>query len=356
MEKILKGVLKTYLNSIQIVVDLTLANFIFGISYIYLVTLQVINTNGFVNNTTNKEMLCIFAILFGIMGIKKRKVESNNSKNIEIEQNKTTIGVSINKNNIEFNNNMISNKDFEIVLGKNQHTGEIITIDFSKDPHLLVGGSTGCGKTCLINSVIYQAWLKGAIIHICDLKAMDFNITYRDILNVVETQEDTVKLLRKIVKEQRYRKEIIRNKHCKNIAQYNNLVATDEKLQRIIIMLDDILSLLNKEVNKELANECKELLAEISAQGRAPGIHLIIGIQKVENNTVPTIIRCNLSNRICGQVKDSKESQQVIGNTLAYDKTLEVGSFILNETRFKSYYLSDEYLNTNLDKYRNYND
>ncbi len=73
---------------------------------------------------------------------------------------------------INWQDYFISNENFELVLGETLL--EKIIINLNKTPHILLGGTTGSGKTILLNNLIYQCYKKGAIVYIADLKGVDF--------------------------------------------------------------------------------------------------------------------------------------------------------------------------------------
>lgn len=74
---------------------------------------------------------------------------------------------------IEWSEDMISNENFEIVLGEG-YLGKV-TVNIAKIPHMLIGGSTGSGKSVLLKLVLMQCIKKGAEVYIADFKGgVDF--------------------------------------------------------------------------------------------------------------------------------------------------------------------------------------
>lgn len=74
---------------------------------------------------------------------------------------------------IEWSENMLSKECFEIVLGEG-YSGRV-SVNISKIPHMLIGGSTGSGKSILLKLVLMQCVKKGAKIYIADFKGgVDF--------------------------------------------------------------------------------------------------------------------------------------------------------------------------------------
>lgn len=55
-----------------------------------------------------------------------------------------------------------------------------VEVDLSKIPHVLLGGSTGSGKTLLLKLMLMQCALKGAGVFIADFKGgVDFNKSWK---------------------------------------------------------------------------------------------------------------------------------------------------------------------------------
>ena len=62
----------------------------------------------------------------------------------------------------------LSNENFVLTLGES-HLG-LMTVNLNHIPHILIGGSTGSGKSILLKSLLMQAYRKGAVIYVADFK------------------------------------------------------------------------------------------------------------------------------------------------------------------------------------------
>ena len=92
-------------------------------------------------------------------------------------------------------------KSTALVLGESI-TGPV-TVDLSISPHILIGGSTGSGKTYLVLSLIYQALLKGFATYILDMKGgIDFPMSWKyGLCHYVATRTDILSVLSDLVHE-----------------------------------------------------------------------------------------------------------------------------------------------------------
>ena len=127
----------------------------------------------------------------------------------------------------------LSHKDFEIVLGKSLL--EDVKVDLNKIPHILIGGSTGSGKSFLLKHLLLQCVKKAAEVHIADFKGgVDFCRIWREkcvfIMEKNELLEDLDSLINKLEK----RKKILSDTSYSNISELNKMQYDSDKLKRII--------------------------------------------------------------------------------------------------------------------------
>jgi len=80
---------------------------------------------------------------------------------------------------IEWNDSYLTDDDSTLVLGKSQLGLE--SVDLSKIPHILLGGSTGSGKSILLKVLLVQSLKKNAVVSIADFKGgVDFPKAWHD--------------------------------------------------------------------------------------------------------------------------------------------------------------------------------
>lgn len=94
----------------------------------------------------------------------------------------------------------LSNNDFELVLGQSM-LGKI-TVNLAKIPHILLGGSTGSGKSVLLKLLIMQCVKKGADVYIADFKGgVDFSPVWHTKCKIIIDENSLLNILTEIVYE-----------------------------------------------------------------------------------------------------------------------------------------------------------
>ena len=238
----------------------------------------------------------------------------------------------------------ISDKDFELVIGENLLGTE--KVDLNKLPHILIGGSTGSGKSVCLKNLIYQSVKKDAQVYVADFKGgVDYSGKWRSFVNVVTDIDSLIALLDRILAELAVRKTQLYCSTYVNIAEYNR--NSGIKMKRIIIACDEVAELLDKtgldKENKEKVTRVESALSTIARQGRAFGINLILATQRPDANILPGQIRNNIDYRICGRADDVL-SKIVLDNTDASEKIpkYEQGLFLSNTgTLIRAFYFNE---------------
>lgn len=247
---------------------------------------------------------------------------------------------------IEWNDRLLSLDSFVLTLGESL-LGPV-TVDLTHIPHILLGGSTGSGKSVLLKLLLMQAVHKGAEVYIADFKGgVDFPAVWHEKCCLCVEEQALLELLTSIVEELQRRKTLFKAKGCPNLDAYNQ--TTLEPLQRILFACDEVAELLDKagltKEQKELVGKIESKLSMIARQGRAFGIHMILATQRPDASILPGQIKNNIDCRICGRA-DNVLSQIILDNTDAADQIPKDarGRFLRNDgTMFQAYWF-DEHL------------
>ena len=246
---------------------------------------------------------------------------------------------------INWNHKLLSKESFILVLGES-FIGPV-TVDLVKIPHILLGGSTGSGKSVLLKLLLMQAIQKGAKVCISDFKGgVDFPPIWHEKCRMCVDEESTLELLNELTDELKRRKRLLSAAGQSNIDRYNT--ATGEQLQRYIFACDEIAEVLDKtgltKEQKETVSKIESRLSVIARQGRAFGIHLILATQRPDANILSGQIKNNVNCRICGRA-DTVLSQIILDNTSAAEQIPKEarGRFLLHDgTVFQAYWFDDE--------------
>ena len=245
---------------------------------------------------------------------------------------------------LEWKDSYLSPDSFVLTLGKG-YTGPV-TVNLAYIPHILLGGSTGSGKSVLLKLLIMQALRKGAEVYIADFKGgVDFPKVWHEKCRMCFAEEDLCNILDRLVEELEHRKSAFKALGCPNIDAYNEIA--ERPLQRLIFACDEVAEMLDKtgadSERKKLLSQIESMLSTIARQGRAFGIHLILAMQRPDATIIPGQIRNNMDSRVCGRA-DSVLSQIILDNTSAAEQIPKDarGRFITGDGTVFQGYLFDE--------------
>ena len=245
---------------------------------------------------------------------------------------------------VYWKNNYLCKNAFELVLGEGL-LGRV-TVNLSRIPHLLIGGSTGSGKSVLLKLVLMQCIKKNALVYLADFKGgIDFHIIWHRKCKIVVQAKELSDLLTEIESHLLHRKKILLQAECVNIDEYNK--KTGDNLQRIIIACDEVAEVFDKtgldKDSKAIVSEIESKMSTIARLGRAFGIHLILSTQRPDANILSGQIKNNIDYRICGRADDVL-SKIILDNTSASEQIPKdaQGRFLTHDNVLFQSYLFDE--------------
>ena len=246
---------------------------------------------------------------------------------------------------IQWSDKYLSRQSSILSLGES-FTGPVM-VDLAKVPHILLGGSTGSGKSVLLKLLLMQAIRKETDVCIADFKGgVDFPPAWHKSCRMCFEEQSTLELLTELTEELERRKGLFASAGLPNIDSYN--AGREEKLKRHIFACDEIAEMLDKtgltKEQKETVTKIESRLSMIARQGRAFGIHLILATQRPDANILSGQIRNNINCRICGRA-DNILSQIILDSTAAAEQIPKdaSGRFLLHDgTAFQAYWFDDE--------------
>lgn len=248
---------------------------------------------------------------------------------------------------IDWEDCFLSQEDFILALGDSL-LGPV-TVDLDKVPHIMLGGSTGSGKSLLLKLLLMQSLCKGAEVYIADFKGgVDFPRAWRENCRMCFTEPDLLRDLDQLVAILKERTELFSNAGCDKLSTYNRIAP--HPLPRLIFACDEVAEMLDRtgrsKGDKEVLGQIENKLSTLARLGRAFGIHLILATQRPDANVIPGQIKSNLDFRVCGRA-DNVLSQIILDNTDAADQIPKDarGRFITGDgTVFQAYLLDEKQL------------
>lgn len=245
---------------------------------------------------------------------------------------------------LSWKDQFLSPDSFVLVLGESLMGP--VTVNLANIPHILLGGSTGSGKSVLLKLLLMQALHKGAEVYIADFKGgVDFPKVWRWKCHMCFTEDELLYTLGQLTAVLEYRKKRLEETECKDLDAYNE--ATGDNLPRLVFACDEVAEVLDRtgrsKEDKERLGQIENRLATLARLGRAFGIHLILATQRPDANILPGQIKNNMDFRVCGRA-DSVLSQIILDNTSAAEQIPKDarGRFITGDGIVFQGYLFDE--------------
>ncbi|NDJ52436.1 MAG: DNA translocase FtsK [Chloroflexi bacterium] len=207
----------------------------------------------------------------------------------------------------------VSESALAIALGR-QVDGTPFAADLTKMPHLLIGGTTGSGKsvaissiaTCLISNNTPDR-LKLVLIDPKMVELIRFN-GLPHLLGRVEVELDRIiGVLRWLTREMDRRYKLMEDSQSRNIAIYNERRGDAPLMPYIVVIIDELAELMT-----EYPDDTEHLITRLAQMARATGIHLVVATQRPSTDIVTGLIKANFPARIAFAVPSSTDSRVII--------------------------------------------
>lgn len=199
--------------------------------------------------------------------------------------------------------------------------GQNIIKSLAGMPHLLIAWATWSGKSVGVNdfilSLMYQNNPNELKFLMIDPKQVELEmyawLPY--LLAPIVTQADkALKLLQRAVDEMESRYTKLSKARVKKLSEYNTK-HPDQKLYRIVVVIDELADLMMSSNKKEVEIS----ITRIAQKARAVWIHLIVATQRPSVNVITWLIKANMPTRIAFGVVSQIDSRTILWQKWAED-------------------------------------
>jgi S-DNA-T family DNA segregation ATPase FtsK/SpoIIIE len=219
-----------------------------------------------------------------------------------------------------------------IILGKT-NSGEAIVKSLTAMPHLLIGGSTGSGKSVCLNTIITtllvgMSWDEMKLILI-DPKKVEL-APFAEIPHlwapVIDDARKAAQVLEWLLKEMEDRYALLKGVQARNIDSFNKLgekgvlerlkergvpddeaAASPKFMPYIVVVIDEMANLM-----QTARKEVETSISTLAAKARAVGIHMICATQRPSTDVITGLIKANMPSRIGFRVASAIESRIIL--------------------------------------------
>ncbi len=241
------------------------------------------------------------------------------------------------------------NSDIPLALGKDV-SGKSTVSTIDKMPHLLIAGATGSGKSVCINtiimSILYKSSPEDVKLLLIDPKVVELSI-YNGIphllIPVVTDAKKAAFALNWAVTEMEKRYKMFAQNSVRDISSYNSkMLKDDEKLPRIVIIIDELADLM-----MVAAQEIEDYICRLAQMARAAGMYLIVATQRPSVDVITGTIKANIPSRISFSVSSQVDSRTILDMSGA-EKLLGKGdmlfypSFYSKPVRLQGAFIGEE--------------
>jgi S-DNA-T family DNA segregation ATPase FtsK/SpoIIIE len=230
--------------------------------------------------------------------------------------------------------NSITGLKLPVICGMNQ-AGEYKTLDLTKEPHILIAGETGSGKSTQLRSIL-TTWIMSKKpseleLYLGDCKKSEFHIFRKvdHVKCVFSNAKDIKKMLLHVKKELELRSDLT---EMFEVGHVDDL-PKENKRPYIVVCIDEFVLLRKDET-------IMEILIDIVCVGRTLGVFAVLSMQRPNAKTLDTTIRSQCTVAMGFSMRDKIESTMV--NTPGAEKIVDPGYFIMNAD--KLYDLQAPYL------------
>lgn len=282
--------------------------------------------------------------------------EHFNTNNVKFESNGDFINIIVSTTElarfIPFNIPKIKNKNEVIVSLGRDVRGKDVTLNLSKCPNVMISGCTGSGKSVNTNVIATQLYCNypNVEIYLVDMKCVELGV-YADLPQTkkyTNKLEGAKEIIKELLDECDRRNKLLNKMKVKKLSDYNKKVSPNEKLNPIVLIIDEAVRLMgDKDLNKDIA--------ELGFICRSCEISILLNIQRPTSKLLNPDIKASLTNIIGFRTINRKNSEIICDSTVLASLRGKGHGVLFNEdndgVEFQGYYLDENDIKKYLNKY-----
>lgn len=199
-----------------------------------------------------------------------------------------------------------------VALGRDTSSKPMI-VDIDKMPHALIAGTTGSGKSVMMNTIIASLLfrnspdaLKMILIDPKRVELTAYNGIPHLLTPVITEPEKILSSLKWAMAEMDRRYKLFQSVGVRNITGYNEMSGF-QALPYIVIVIDELADLM-----MFAPVEIEDAITRIAQLARATGIHLIVATQRPSVDVITGLIKANIPCRIAFNVSSMIDSRVIL--------------------------------------------
>lgn len=218
------------------------------------------------------------------------------------------------------------NVNLSFVVGLQELDGEILFLNLGESfgdhpshaPHTLIAGTTGSGKSILIQNLLVDIAMTNspALAHIyCIDPKMGVDYAALDGLphlveGIIVDQDRAIGVLERLLLEMDSRYKRFAVARVPNLKSYNERMPAGQRLPAIFLIHDEFAEWMLTDEYKEAVSQS---VKRLGVKARAAGIHLFFAAQRPDKDVLPVQLRDNLGNRLILRVEGEGTSEIALG-------------------------------------------
>jgi len=196
-------------------------------------------------------------------------------------------------------------------LGKDI-SGRAVFFDLSEMPHLLVAGTTGSGKSVMLNGLLTSLLLttdprqvKMVLIDPKRVELSQFARVPHLITPVVTDVKKAANALAWAVAEMERRYEVLEKIGVRSVEGYN--ARAEAQIPSIVIVIDELADLM-----MQAGAKVENAIIRLAQKARAVGIHIVVATQRPSVDVITGMIKANVPSRIAFAVSSQVDSRVIL--------------------------------------------